>query len=228
MEHKKIISQLMTIILSNRLSYNQFNQLCKIARKNVNLQSDKKGKHLPQLLTDAELQKFYEVIEKDENFRNITLLKLLFYTGLRVSEILNIEKNQVNLHETKIFVQEGKGSKDRYVLFPESFKLVLMAYLRTIPNNRWLFESNQKRKMSSRRVQQLVHEYQYLAGIDTRVHPHLLRHQLLTYLTKNKLTDGQIQLISGHVSKKSLEVYQHMGLQDVQKDYQEAMKGVNI
>ena len=59
-------------------------------------------------------------------------------------------------------------------------------------------------------------------------HPHLFRHQLLTYLTEEGLSDAQIQLISGHASKKSLEVYQHMGLQKVGADYQEAMKKLGI
>lgn len=55
-----------------------------------------------------------------------------------------------------------------------------------------------------------------------------MRRQILSYLTKQGLSDAQIQLISGHASKKSLEVYQHLALDDVQQDYEEAMSRVKI
>jgi site-specific recombinase XerC len=59
-------------------------------------------------------------------------------------------------------------------------------------------------------------------GIQQSLHPHSFRHQMLTWLTKSGLTDAQIQLISGHSSKKSLEVYQHIGLESVEASYQAA------
>jgi site-specific recombinase XerD len=58
--------------------------------------------------------------------------------------------------------------------------------------------------------------------------PHLFRHQMLTYLTSKGLTDAQIQLISGHESKKSLEVYQHLSLESVDKAYQDAVQSVGV
>ena len=84
-------------------------------------------------------------------------------------------------------------------MFPASFRLVLKSHLHAAPRNRYLFEN----------------------GITQPLHPHLFRHQMLTYLTSKGLTDAQIQLISGHESKKSLEVYQHLSLESVDKAYQE-------
>ena len=66
-----------------------------------------------------------------------------------------------------------------------------------------------------------------MAGITQPLHPHLFRHQMLTYTSKG-LTDAQIQLISGHESKKSLEVYQHLSLKSVDKAYQDAVQSVGI
>jgi Phage integrase family len=60
------------------------------------------------------------------------------------------------------------------------------------------------------------------------LHPHLFRHQMLTYLTSKGLTDAQIQLISGYESKKSLEIYQHLSLESVDKAYQDAVQSVGI
>ena len=62
------------------------------------------------------------------------------------------------------------------------------------------------------------------AGMSQPIHPHLFRHQMLTYLTTKGLSDAQIQLISGHESKKSLEVYQHLSLESVDKAYQDAVQ----
>jgi integrase/recombinase XerD len=73
-----------------------------------------------------------------------------------------------------------------------------------------------------------VQEYRERAGITQPVHPHLFRHQMLTYLTAKGLSDAQIQLISGHESKKSLEVYQHLSLESVEQDYQEAVRLIGI
>jgi len=91
-----------------------------------------------------------------------------------------------------------------------------------------LFESRRFGAFSPRRVQQIVHQYRQRAGIAQPVHPHLFRHQMLTYLTSQGLSDAQIQLISGHKTKKSLEVYQHLSLQAVESAYQEAVHSLNI
>ena len=66
------------------------------------------------------------------------------------------------------------------------------------------------------------------AGMSQPIHPHLFRHQMLTYLTTKGLSDAQIQLISGHESKKSLEVYQHLSLESVDKAYQDAVQSMGI
>jgi len=70
--------------------------------------------------------------------------------------------------------------------------------------------------------------YREEAGITQPVHPHLFRHQMITYLTAKGLSDSQIQLISGHESKKSLEVYQHLSLKNVEQAYQEAVKSIEV
>ena len=79
-----------------------------------------------------------------------------------------------------------------------------------------------------RRVQQIVQAYRDRAGIAQHVHPHLFRHQMLTHLTAQGLSDAQIQLISGHESKKSLEVYQHLSLDAVGDACQEAVQNIDL
>jgi integrase/recombinase XerD len=125
-------------------------------------------------------------------------------------------------------INRGKGAKDRYILFPASFRLVLKSHLHAASRNRYLFETRRFGPFTTRRIQQIVQAYRETAGITQPLHPHLFRHQMLTYLTSKGLTDAQIQLISGHQSKKSLEIYQHLSLQSVEKAYQEAVLNAAI
>src|ERR1019366_2944123 len=128
----------------------------------------------------------------------------------------------------KIFINRGKGAKDRYILFPARFRLVLKSHLHATPRNRYLFETRRFGPFTTRRIQQIVQGYREMAGITQPLHPHLFRHQMLTFLTSKGLSDAQIQLISGHESKKSLEVYQHLSLESVDKPYQDAVQTVGI
>ena len=222
-----LIRKFTNLARKERLTYDDLANIFKQVRKNLNLKHDGHRKRLPRILTDQELNSFFKVIE-DSPLSHKIMLKLLFYTGLRVSELVNIKNSDIDIKNNKIFINQGKGSKDRYVLFPESFRLVLEAYLSNLNGRQFLFESSRGTKYTPRRIQQLVSGYMKSAGIDAtsnrRLGPHILRHQFLTYLTRKGLTDAQIQLISGHSTKKSLEVYQHLSLKDVEKSYQEAWR----
>ena len=114
------------------------------------------------------------------------------------------------------------------ILFPESFRLALKAFVAANPENVYLFESRHRRPYTARRIQQIVQDYAAQAGITEHAHPHLFRHQILTWLTAQGLPDSAVQLISGHASKKSLEVYQHLSLAQVEPGYQRAVRQLEI
>jgi site-specific recombinase XerD len=211
-----------------RLDYDQFRHVCEAVRKELGLRRPRRGRQLPKILPEASLRKFYETISRHGNLQHEIMLKLLLFTGVRVSELCHIRMEDVDLDAGKVFIESGKGDKDRYVLCPDGFRLALRAYMVGVPHNRYLFESQLHTHYSTRRVQELVADYAALAELPERVHPHLLRHQLLTWLTSQGMPDAQIQLISGHASKKTLEVYQHLSLKDAKGSYQEAMKKLDV
>jgi site-specific recombinase XerD len=124
------------------------------------------------------------------------------------------------------FVAPSERAKSHIV--GQIVRLVLRSHLKANPKNRYLFESRRCTPFTPRRVQQIVQGYRDRAGIAQHVHPHLFRHQMLTFLTSHGLSDAQIQLISGHESQKSLEVYQHLSLETVEVAYQEVMKSVGV
>ena len=83
------------------------------------------------------LTRFFQVIEECGDLQYEIMLKLLFYTAIRVSELVRIETTDVDLDHCKIFIDRGKGQKDRYILFPESFRLVLKSHLKANPKNHY-------------------------------------------------------------------------------------------
>ena len=211
-----------------RLTYAEFLYVCQQTRRKLGLRRPQTDRKLPHLLSDSRLKRLFHVIQSCGEVQHEILLKLLFYTAIRVSELVRIAVKDVDLEGCKIFINQGKGSKDRYILFPANFRLVLKSHLRAHPSNRYLFETQRCGPFTARRIQQIVQAYRDQAGITQPVHPHLFRHQMLTYLTAQGLSDAQIQLISGHESKKSLEIYQHLSLQMVERDYQHAMRHLDI
>lgn len=227
-EKAKLVSQIARLVQRHRLDCQTFQVVCKAVRKEAGLRRPPRSRRLPRLLPEESLRKFYEAVDGSGNLQHQIMLRLLFYTAVRVSELVNIAVDDLDLEGGRIFIASGKGDKDRYILFPDSFRLTLKAYREANPDNRYLFESRQRRPYSTRRVEQIVQEYAAEAGITEHVHPHLFRHQMLTWLTAQGLPDSAIQLISGHASKKSLEIYQHLSLAQVEPSYQKAAKELSI
>lgn len=223
-----LIVKLVRLSRRARLDYAEFLYVCQQARRKLGLRRPKRQRALPKLLSQADLKRFFKVIEACGDLEHEIMLKLLFYTAVRVSELVQIAVADVDIERSKIIIRRGKGQKDRYILFPRSFRLVLKTHLAAHADNRFLFESRRFGPYTTRRVQQIVQHYRKQAAITDKLHPHLFRHQMLTFLTSRGLSDTQLQLISGHDSKKSLEVYQHLSLANVEAGYQAAVAEVGV
>ncbi|MEJ7606402.1 MAG: tyrosine-type recombinase/integrase [Bryobacteraceae bacterium] len=120
----EIVAQFIRIARKERLGYADFVYVCQQVRRKLGLRKPKIKRKLPQLLAEAELKRFFKAIQQCGDVQHEIMLKLLFYTAVRVSELVRIEVGDVDLANCKIFVDQGKGSKDRYILFPASFRLV--------------------------------------------------------------------------------------------------------
>jgi len=191
---------------------------------------DSKEKRLPELLTDQELISFYDTVFRSRDRKHAVMIKLLIFTGVRNAELAKIRLTDVDLDGLKIRVEQGKGSKDRYVLIPASFRGELMQYVESQSENNatYLFESNRLKPYSTRRIRQIVKHYAENTGITKRVYPHLFRHQIITYLTKQGIISPKLQLLSGHSEERSLAIYRDLALSDVAGEYEEAMKSFPI
>ena len=160
----------------------------------------------------------------------MVMIKLLIFTGVRNAELSNIRLGDVDLQSLRIRIQQGKGSKDRYVPIPKSFRGELLQYIESQRKKKakHLFESNRLKPYSTRRIRQIVKQYAKQANIQKRVYPHLFRHQLITFLTKQGIISPKLQLLSGHSEEKSLQIYRDLALSDVAPEYEQAMKDFPI
>ena len=183
-------------------------------------------KRLPALLTDAELVAFYHAIWQAHQLTHVVMLKLLLFTGMRNAELVRLRPIDIDLQTCQVRIAQGKGRKDRCVLFPSGFRGELAQYLERQQQRGaiYLFESNRSQAYSTRRLRQIVKQYASAAGIAKRVYPHLFRHQLITYLTKQDIISPKLQLLSGHTTEQSLAVYRDLALVDVAGEYEAAMK----
>ncbi len=155
------------------------------------------------------------------------LIKLLFQTGARVSEFVNIKVEEFFFDEQMILISKAKGGKSRYVpILPE-----LAHELKTYIGDRrrgYLFETIHAGVYSPRRIQQVVKETALAAKIEKRVYPHLLRHSVATTLLERGMPLEQIQKLLGHSKLETTQIYAESTAEMIKESYQKALGGGGI
>lgn len=225
---QKLVAQIARLVRQAGLDYDGWRYVARHVRRKCELRPAKRSKRLPRILTADQFRAFYQIVDRADDVQHSLMLRLLFYTGVRVSELCRFQIADVDLDVCKIRVDQGKGSKDRYVLFGKTFATALRTHIAAHPQNRWLFQTKRATKFSARRVQQIVKLYAEEAGV--RATPHTFRHQAITWLTRHSgLADAELQLITGHARRETLAVYQHVAFDEQLEDrYQEAMKKADL
>ena len=153
------------------------------------------------------------------------MLELLYASGLRVSELVSLELGQINLDTNEIRVW-GKGSKERVVLMGEPAAEALRNYLaqgrlKLLGEKRSnaLFLNRYGQRIPERRVQKMLEEYAKKAGIEKRVHPHILRHTFATHLLDGGADLRVVQELLGHARLSSTQIYTHVTKGQAKKVY---------
>lgn len=182
------------------------------------IESPRPGRHLPDVLTVEEIDAMIAMIPegKEESLRNMTIIEMLYGSGLRVSELTEARISRLHLDEGFLLV-EGKGSKQRLVpLSPRAITL-LREYLaeralKTIKPDAsdTIFISRLGRGMSRVMVFYIIRDLAALAGIRKQVSPHTLRHSFATHLLEGGASLRAIQELLGHESITTTEIYVHI------------------
>jgi len=223
---KKKAKELAKLLRPEAPDYAYLKSVFRELRHELDIEVPRTPKRLPDVPTEEELRAFYQQVWETRNFADLVLIKTLFYTGVRVSELVNIRIGDVDLERCQIRIQRGKGDKDRLTPFPHQFRELLGLHLTQMREKKatYLFESRLRRKYSDRGVRKMLARYTTQAGITRSLSPHKWRHFLFTWLKKQGIDDALIQPYSGHESRKSLEIYSRLSLSDAQPSYNQAME----
>ena len=223
---KAMAKKLVRVLRPQHPDYHYLKKVFQHTRELLAMGAAPLPKRFPALLTDVELVAFYETIWQARQLTHAIMLKLLLFTGMRNAELVQLRPSDIDLETCQVRVTQGKGRKDRAVLFPTSFRGELAQYLarQQAQGTTYLFESTRHRPYSTRRLRQLVKHYALAAGITKQVYPHLFRHQLITYLTRRGIISPKLQLLSGHTTEQSLAIYRALALSDVAEEYEKAMQ----
>ncbi len=167
---------------------------------------------IPDFLSPQEVSDLLNVFDMEKNLREKTILSLLYYCGLRVSELCNLRLEDVSLSPPYIKVLMGKGNKDRLVPLNEKVVQFLEEYLEKEKPRFYLFpgKRNASLKMSESTVFRILKKASKKAGIKKNVHPHVLRHSFATHLVMNNVSVKVVQELLGHSNLSTTSIYLHV------------------
>src|SRR3989344_8299931 len=171
----------------------------------------KKERKLPEVLTKEEVKLF---IENADNVKSRLIISMLYSSGIRVSELVNLKVNDLNFLENIGWVRKGKGSKDRIFTLSNNLKEELQEYLRG-RENEYIFSKD--KALTTRNIQKIIQNTRKRAEINKKVTPHTLRHSFATHLLENGTDIRIIQSILGHSNLNTTQMYTHISSEQIKK-----------
>lgn len=174
----------------------------------------KRNKVLPGVYSKQEVQ---DIIGQLVNSKHKAILFLIYSAGLRVSELINLRKEDVLRDRGLLLIRKSKGRKDRYTKLADNALQLIDAYLAENKPKEYLFEGQYGGRYSDTSIRNVLHEAKRKAGVSTRGSVHTLRHSFATHLLENGTDLRYIQELLGHESSKTTEIYTHVSTLNLSK-----------
>ena len=194
-----------------------------------NIKNPKKEKTLPKYVKEIDIEKMFEIPDTRNKYgeRNLLIIRLLYSTGIRVSELINIKIKDINLEERTIKIL-GKGNKERIVVFGYNKDNCLKEYLKNsyqelnIKNSEYLLLNKDGNKISDRYIRKIIDDIIFKASIKMHVSPHMLRHTFATTMLNNGADLVNVKDLLGHSSLNTTSIYTHVSDDMLKEVYKKA------
>ncbi len=185
------------------------------------ISNPKKEIRLPEFLSINEIEQLINIkIENKYDLRNILIIELLYSTGIRVSEAINIKTNDIDEYNKRIKVL-GKGNKERYVLYGSKFEELYNEYKKTFSdiNNNYLLLSHNNKKLTESMVRKILNKVALKARLSKHIYPHMLRHTCATHMLNNGAELLSVKELLGHKNISTTGIYTHVTNDRLRKVY---------
>lgn len=190
-----------------------------------NINSIKLSKKLPNVLSVDEVNKILNIkIKDDYSIRNKAMLELMYASGLRVSEIINLKTFDIDIEEDIVRTM-GKGSKERIIPIGDYAKKAIINYLNIRyvflkkDINDYLFLNNHGKKMTRQGFFKIIKKIANENGIKKDISPHTLRHSFATHMINNGADLRTIQELLGHSDISTTQIYTHISTEKIQNEF---------
>ena len=184
-----------------------YEKVLELPREYYDIQRPKRAKTLPNVLSQEEI---FELINSPKNIKHKAILYTLYSCGLRVSELVNLRIKDIRSDLGYVFIKGAKGKKDRHTVLSDYLLEILRKYFKQHKPSYWLFEGQDGGKYSTKSVQKIYRRAQQETGANPWSTPHTLRHSFATHLLENGENLRNIQIMLGHESSKTTEIYTHV------------------
>ena len=178
--------------------------------------SPKQEKYLPASMSEREVEKLLNSpdVSKDIEQRDKAMIEMLYATGMRISELVNLKITDIDMNRSVIKVM-GKGSKERLIPFGESASEALFNYLkiRKDSSSKEVFISNRGKKITRVAFWQRIKVYLLRENLKISISPHTLRHAFATHLLNRGADLRSVQLLLGHSDLSTTQIYTHIAKQ---------------
>ena len=210
-----------------------YNYLVKESYINYNYFKDvsnpKKGLNLPKFIKEKDMSNIMEVCYGDNPIleRDRLILELLYSTGIRVSELINIKLTDINFYNNEIKIL-GKGSKERIVIFNNTCREALNKFIKDgrkklyKNDTGYLFIGRNNGHISSKYVRDIINKVKVKAGVEGKITPHVFRHTFATDMLNNGADLVSVKDLLGHESLNTTSIYTHVTNEQIKKIYEMA------
>ena len=183
------------------------------------ISNPKKEKKLPTFLNYNDLDKLLNIpdLKTKDGKRDALIMEMLYSTGIRVSELVNIKIKDINQNEQTIIIL-GKGNKERYVYYGSKCRQLLDFYLKDY-DNEYLFTNKHGNKINDRVIRMILEKNTRLAGLKLRVTPHTLRHTYATHMLNEGADLKSVGDLLGHENLSTTQIYTHVSNERLRKVY---------